>query len=128
DLSPADRCLSVPKLFFAYGLGNSAFFPLSVGATTLLERGRPTPASIGARVAADAPTLFFAVPTFYAALLASDLPDDTFRSVRLGVSPREPPPPVLYQPVLDPVGGQLPGGPRPPPALPIFPSHPARPA
>jgi benzoate-CoA ligase len=106
-ITGADRCLSVPKLFFAYGLGNSAFFPLSVGATAILERGRPTPDSIGARVAADAPTLFFAVPTFYAALLASALPDDTFRSVRLAVSAGEPLPPVIYQRFLDRFGVQV---------------------
>ena len=32
-VAPGDRCLSVPKLFFAYGLGNSCFFPLAAGAT-----------------------------------------------------------------------------------------------
>jgi benzoate-CoA ligase family protein len=99
-----DRCLSVPKLFFAYGLGNSAFFPLAVGATALLERGRPTPASIGARATADAPTLFFGVPTFYAAVLAAELPADTFASVRLAVSAGEPLPPVIYQRFADRFG------------------------
>ncbi|GAB3458527.1 benzoate-CoA ligase family protein [Actinophytocola sediminis] len=92
----ADRCLSVAKLFFAYGLGNSAFFPLAAGATTVLERARPTPATIGALAAAARPTLFFGVPTFYSALLNSDLPDDCFSSVRQGVSAGEPLPPVLY--------------------------------
>ncbi|GAB1509002.1 benzoate-CoA ligase family protein [Actinophytocola sp. KF-1] len=91
-----DRTLSVPKLFFAYGLGNSAFFPLSAGATAILERARPTPAGIAARVRETAPTLFFGVPTFYSALLNSDIPDDTFSSVRQGVSAGEPLPPVLY--------------------------------
>ena len=38
-ITPDDVCLSVAKLFFAYGIGNSLFFPLSVGATTLLEPG-----------------------------------------------------------------------------------------
>jgi benzoate-CoA ligase family protein len=94
---PDDRTLSVPKLFFAYGLGNSAFFPLSVGATTILERARPTPAGIAARVRVEQPTLFFGVPTFYSALLNSDIPDDTFSSVRQGVSAGEPLPPVLFR-------------------------------
>ncbi len=56
-IDAGDRCLSVPKLFFAYGLGNSAFFPLAAGATTVLERARPTPqamAALAARAAADA--------------------------------------------------------------------------
>jgi acyl-coenzyme A synthetase/AMP-(fatty) acid ligase len=40
--------------------------------------------------------LFFGVPTFYSALLNSDIPDDTFSSVRQGVSAGEPLPPVLF--------------------------------
>ena len=47
---PGDRCLSVAKLFFAYGIGNSCFFPLAVGASTVLERSRPTPAVMAAAV------------------------------------------------------------------------------
>src|SRR5271169_6347883 len=38
-----DVCLSAAKLFFAYGLGNALTFPLSVGATTILNAERPTP-------------------------------------------------------------------------------------
>ena len=30
-IRPDDRCLSAAKAFFAYGLGNSVLFPLSVG-------------------------------------------------------------------------------------------------
>ena len=84
-----DVTFSVAKLFFAYGIGNSLFFPFSVGATTVLEAQRPTPAIVGERVGAEQPTLFFAVPTFYAALLSGDLPDDTFASVRLAASAGE---------------------------------------
>ena len=96
DIGPEDRCLSVPKLFFAYGLGNSGFFPLATGATTILERARPTPQGMAALAASARPTLFFAVPTFYAALLNSDVPDDSFASVRQGISAGEPLPAVLY--------------------------------
>ncbi|MPZ86262.1 MAG: benzoate-CoA ligase family protein [Actinophytocola sp.] len=95
-VAPGDRCLSVPKLFFAYGLGNSAFFPLAAGATTILERARPTPQVIAALAAQARPTLFFGVPTFYSALLNSDVPDDSFTSVRQAVSAGEPLPPVLF--------------------------------
>ncbi|OEU86859.1 benzoate--CoA ligase [Streptomyces abyssalis] len=84
-----DRCLSVAKLFFAYGIGNSAFFPLSAGATTILEPRRPTPDVIAERVSADRPTLFFGVPTFYAGMLAADLPEELMSSVRLAVSAGE---------------------------------------
>ncbi len=95
DIRADDRCLSVAKLFFAYGIGNSLFFPLSAGATAVLEPLRPTPESIGERLTAEAPSLFFAVPTFYSALLASDLPADVFASVRLSVSAGETLPEVV---------------------------------
>jgi benzoate-CoA ligase family protein len=95
-IRPEDRCLSVPKLFFAYGLGNSALFPLSVGATTILEPRRPTPEIIVERVAQDDPTLFFAVPTFYAAMLGADLPADLLSGVRQAVSAGEALPAPLH--------------------------------
>jgi benzoate-CoA ligase family protein len=91
-----DVCFSIAKLFFAYGLGNGALFPLSVGATTVLEPRRPSPDVVVERMREDAPTLFFAGPTFFAALLAADLPEDTFRSVRLCVSAGEALPASLY--------------------------------
>ncbi len=62
---------SAAKLFFAYGLGNSLTFPLSVGATTILNPDRPTPSSVFALLKTHRPTLFFGVPTLYAAMLAS---------------------------------------------------------
>ncbi len=96
-IRPGDRCLSVPKLFFAYGIGNSCFFPLSAGASAVLEPARPTPALIAGRLRAERPTLFFAVPTFYAALLAADLPGDTFSSVRRAVSAGEPLPAPIFR-------------------------------
>jgi benzoate-CoA ligase family protein len=96
-ITPDDVTLSVAKLFFAYGIGNSVFFPLSVGATTVLEPRRPTPAVLRERLRKDRPTLFFGVPTFYAALVAGDIPDDTFSSVRLAVSAGEPLPAPLQQ-------------------------------
>ncbi|HKS46953.1 MAG TPA: benzoate-CoA ligase family protein [Amycolatopsis sp.] len=96
-IGSGDRCFSVAKLFFAYGIGNSAFFPLSVGASAILEPGRPNPQTVAERIRTGRPTLFFGVPTFYAALLASDLPDDTFSSVRQAVSAGEPLPAVLFE-------------------------------
>jgi benzoate-CoA ligase family protein len=65
-----DRCYSVARLFFAYGLGNAGYFPLSCGATTILSPPRPTPEGIFANIERYRPTLFFSVPTNYAALLA----------------------------------------------------------
>ncbi len=86
-----DRFFSVGPMFHAYGLGNSLTFPFSVGATTILEPTRPpTPQLVTDIVASTEPTLFFCIPTFYAALNAADLPGDTFASVRYGVSAAEP--------------------------------------
>ena len=82
---------------FAYGFGNSLLFPLSAGGTAVLEPRRPSAQVVVERMLQDAPTLFFAGPTFFAALLAADLPADTFRSVRLCASAGEALPAALYR-------------------------------
>ncbi|MEZ5932089.1 MAG: benzoate-CoA ligase family protein [Alphaproteobacteria bacterium] len=64
-----DVVYSVAKLFFAYGLGNGMSFPMSVGATTVLFSGRPTPDAVFAIMSAERPTLFCGVPTLYAAMV-----------------------------------------------------------
>jgi benzoate-CoA ligase len=69
-ITSADRCFSVAKLFFAYGLGNALYFPFSVGATTILWPGPPTPANVYEVIERHRPTLFFSVPTGYGMLLA----------------------------------------------------------
>jgi benzoate-CoA ligase len=62
---------SAAKLFFAYGLGNALTFPMAVGATTVLMAERPTPEAVFKRLLEKKPTIFYGVPTLYAALLAS---------------------------------------------------------
>ncbi len=66
-----DLVFSAAKLFFAYGLGNGLTFPLSVGATAVLMAERPTPQAVFARLRKHQPTIFYGVPTLFAALLAS---------------------------------------------------------
>jgi benzoate-CoA ligase family protein len=66
-----DVCFSVAKLFFAYGLGNALTFPMAAGATTILLPERPTPELVAAILKKHQVTVFYAVPTFYAAFLAS---------------------------------------------------------
>ena len=66
----ADVVFSAAKLFFAYGLGNALTFPMSVGATTVLLPSRPTPADVFGVLRDHQPTIFYGVPTLYAALLA----------------------------------------------------------
>lgn len=95
-----DRCYSVARLFFAYGLGNAGYFPLSCGATTILSRDRPTPAAIYADIEHYRPTLFFSVPSNYAALLAHRRDDGRefdLSSVRLAISAGEALPAPLFE-------------------------------
>lgn len=65
-----DVVFSAAKLFFAYGLGNALTFPLAVGATTLLMAERPTPEAVFKRLRQHKPSIFYCVPTLYAAMLA----------------------------------------------------------
>jgi benzoate-CoA ligase family protein len=99
-INERDRFLSVARLFFAYGLGNAGYFPLSCGATTILSPARPTPASIYADIERYRPTLFFSVPTNYAALLdhhRPDGPDFDLSSLRHAVSAGEALPAALFE-------------------------------
>ena len=65
-----DVSYSAAKFFFAYGLGNSLTFPMSVGATAVLLPERPTPESVFRTLKQHQPTCFFGVPTLYTAMLA----------------------------------------------------------
>jgi benzoate-CoA ligase family protein len=96
-IRPDDRCLSAAKAFFAYGLGNSLLFPLSVGAAAVLEPAPSRPDTLVARAAKYGATLFFAGPTFFANMLRADLPADGLRGVRLAASAGEVLPAELYQ-------------------------------
>ena len=71
-LKPDDICFSVPKIFFAYGFGNSITFPFSAGAATLLLPGQPKPASIFEAIGRFKPTVFFGLPTLYISLTKAD--------------------------------------------------------
>src|SRR6266446_2162670 len=70
NITDKDRCFSVAKLFFAYGLGNALYFPLAVGATSILLPGPPKPQSVFEVIEGQRPTLFFSVPSNYVKLLA----------------------------------------------------------
>jgi 4-hydroxybenzoate-CoA ligase len=65
-----DVAFSAAKLSFSYGLGNAMAFPMSVGASAVLMPERPTPQSVLAAIRRHQPTIFYAVPSLYAALLA----------------------------------------------------------
>ncbi len=67
-----DVFFSAAKLFFAYGLGNSLTCPLAVGASAILRAERATSAAVLHVITAQRPTLFFGVPTLFAAMLADE--------------------------------------------------------
>ena len=96
-IRPTDRCLSAAKGFFAYGLGNSVLFPLSVGATTILEPSPSRPQVVADRAREYGATLFFAGPTYFASMLHAELPADALAGVRLSASAGEPLPEALYR-------------------------------
>ncbi|MDH4191067.1 MAG: benzoate-CoA ligase family protein [Betaproteobacteria bacterium] len=103
-----DMVFSAAKLFFAYGLGNALSFPLAVGATTVLMAERPTPASVFKRLTEKKPTLFFGVPTLYAALLASpEFPRREALGLRLCTSAGEALPPQIAKNFHDRTGVEV---------------------
>jgi benzoate-CoA ligase family protein len=100
QMNDHDRCYSVARLFFAYGLGNAGYFPLYCGATTILSPPRPTPAGIYANIERYRPTLFFSVPTSYASLLGhrrEDRREFDLSSIRHAISAGESLPALLIE-------------------------------
>ena len=93
-----DVCFSAAKLFFAYGLGNAMTFPLWVGAGSVLLAARPTPESTFKVIEEFKPTLYFGVPTLYAAQLqALDGAPADLSSLRWCVSAGEALPPDILR-------------------------------
>jgi 4-hydroxybenzoate-CoA ligase len=104
-----DICFSAARLFFAYGLGNGMYFPMSVGASAVLSPYRPTPEVIFRYLKQFRPTLFFGIPTLYGQMLEYKARQDRERgiqpdpdtdhelsSVRLCISAGEALPPDIY--------------------------------
>jgi benzoate-CoA ligase family protein len=103
EMTATDRLYMVPKLFFAYGLGVS-YFALGTGATHVLFDGRPTVADVIDHVTRHRPTLFFAVPTFLAQLLAAGVPAGTFETVRAAITGGETLPADIWRRCGDELG------------------------
>lgn len=106
-LTPEDRTFSAAKFFFAYGLGNSLYFPMGPGASTVVVSGRPTPELMFETLEKYRPTVFYGVPTLYNGMLnlydawlegRNDPPDPLPRldSLRFSVSAGESLPPDLF--------------------------------
>jgi acetyl-CoA synthetase len=89
-LKADDICFSVPKMFFAYGFGNSITFPFSAGAATLLLPGQPKPAAIFEAIERFRPSVFFGLPTLYTSLTKAEGAAATnFSSLRMALSAAE---------------------------------------
>ena len=108
-IEASDRCFSVAKLFFAYGLGNAMYFPLAVGATAILWPGAVTPPIVYDLIERHRPTLFFSVPTHYAMLLAHQRESGEFdlSSIRCAVSAGEALPPSVFTRFRDRFGVEI---------------------
>lgn len=105
-----DVLFSAARMFFAYGLGNSLYFPLSVGCSVVLNPGRPTPEIVFQYLVKYRPTVFFGIPTLYGQMLQyqARLDQETseaidpnaahpFSSIRICVSSGEALPPEIYR-------------------------------
>lgn len=99
DIGPDDVTFSSSKLFHAYGLGNALMFPFHVGGAAILYPGKPGPKMLLETAQANRPTLFFSVPTLYAAMLEEAGHGTAYDlgSVRLAVSAAEPLPAEIYR-------------------------------
>ena len=95
----SDVSFSVAKLFFAYGLGNGLYFPLRVGATTILLPGRPLPDAVFEVLDRYHPTVFYSVPTSYASLLHTAERNGrvSLGRVRMCISAGEPLPKPIFE-------------------------------
>ena len=109
-LTEDDICLSAARLFFAYGLGNGMYFPLSAGCSAVLNPHRPTPETMFRSLEKFRPTIFFGIPTLYGQMLeyqvrmdrekgvkADPNADHALSSVRICVSGGEALPPDIYK-------------------------------
>jgi benzoate-CoA ligase len=105
-LCESDTSFSIAKLFFAYGLGNGLYFPLRTGGTTVLLPDRPVPKLVYEVIDRYQPTVFYGVPTSYAALLhlAEQENITSLGRVRMCVSAGEPLPKPIYEKWLDRFG------------------------
>ena len=108
-LCQSDVSFSVAKLFFAYGLGNGLYFPLRLGGATVLLPDRPTPEKVFATIDRHQPTVFYSVPTSYAALLhaAEKEGRTSLGRVRMCVSAGEPLPKHIFEKWLERFGVEI---------------------
>jgi benzoate-CoA ligase family protein len=108
-IGPDDLTYSASKLYFAFGLGNTLYFPALPGAAAVLVPERATPERAFETIAAERPTIFFAVPTLYARMLHVAEAEHRWdlSSLRFCVSSGETLPPAIFDAWADRFGLEL---------------------
>lgn len=94
-LGPDDLTFSASKTYFAFGLGNTLYFPARVGAAALLVAERLDAEGLLQTIERERPTVFFAVPTLYARMVQVEKSYD-LSALRLCVSSGEVLPPAVF--------------------------------
>ena len=107
QMTPEDVSFSVARLFFSYGLANSLFMPLWVGAAAALLPDRPEPQAALEMIDRYKATLFFSVPTSYGRMLREGLDRGKLSSLRLCASAGEALPAPIYERWLQETGLQI---------------------
>ncbi|WP_191497899.1 AMP-binding protein, partial [Mycobacterium simulans] len=87
-LAPEDVGLSSARMYFAYGLGNSVWFPLATGSSAVINSS-PISSEVAAKLCERyRPSVLYGVPTFFARVVDTCFPD-SFQSLRCIVSAGE---------------------------------------
>ncbi len=107
DVDDNVRTFASSKLFFAYALGCNLHIPLLAGGTAVLCTDRATPEGIARIAERTRPSLFFSVPTFYAASLHAGIDGRAYASTRFCVSAGEALPPGIYDAWLELTGKEI---------------------
>jgi benzoate-CoA ligase family protein len=90
EISARDVVFSTSRMFFAYGLGASLYLPVAVGGCSVISPEPFTPSRAWRVLREERPTLMFAVPSVYRALLDDPSSGEAaLDSVRLCISAGE---------------------------------------
>jgi benzoate-CoA ligase family protein len=101
DLHQDDITYSVAKMPFAYGLGNTLYMPMAVGAATVLSDASNV-FDIIADIQRYRPTILFGIPSVYAGILAvAEIAPFDVSSLRLCASAAEQLPKSIWQQWLE---------------------------
>jgi acyl-coenzyme A synthetase/AMP-(fatty) acid ligase/acyl carrier protein len=87
-LSTRDIGLSSARMYFAYGLGNSVWFPLATGGSAIINNSPVTAEAAAEQCRHFKPSVLYGVPTFFSRIVERCSPE-AFESLRCLVSAGE---------------------------------------